>query len=132
MTGDQSMGGDTSQLQRLTDEQVSARLAAYADNGRFEANLQWLWDQASDLIEEVSRSTLGEQAVKYEQERFTGKVDSSWVRNVAEYGVAMHVSKASVPQFIAASAAASRSEEHTSELQSRFDLVCRLLLEKKK
>src|SRR5207249_7081718 len=26
----------------------------------------------------------------------------------------------------------SRSEEHTSELQSRFDLVCRLLLEKKK
>src|SRR5699024_12849897 len=24
-----------------------------------------------------------------------------------------------------------RSEEHTSELQSRFDLVCRLLLEKK-
>src|SRR5699024_12302679 len=27
---------------------------------------------------------------------------------------------------------ALRSEEHTSELQSRFDLVCRLLLEKKK
>src|SRR5207249_6606437 len=25
-----------------------------------------------------------------------------------------------------------RSEEHTSELQSRYDLVCRLLLEKKK
>src|SRR5699024_11279626 len=25
-----------------------------------------------------------------------------------------------------------RSEEHTSELQSRFDFVCRLLLEKKK
>src|SRR5699024_12859476 len=29
-------------------------------------------------------------------------------------------------------AIAERSEEHTSELQSRFDLVCRLLLEKKK
>src|SRR5699024_10877545 len=28
--------------------------------------------------------------------------------------------------------AGARSEEHTSELQSRFDLVCRLLLEKKK
>src|SRR5207249_8694965 len=27
-------------------------------------------------------------------------------------------------------AGAGRSEEHTSELQSRFDLVCRLLLEK--
>src|SRR5438874_10736368 len=32
----------------------------------------------------------------------------------------------------AAYAAAGRSEEHTSELQSRRDLVCRLLLEKKK
>src|SRR5207249_8268235 len=31
-----------------------------------------------------------------------------------------------------ASSSTSRSEEHTSELQSRFDLVCRLLLEKKK
>src|SRR5207249_11885576 len=29
-------------------------------------------------------------------------------------------------------ALSDRSEEHTSELQSRFDLVCRLLLEKKK
>src|SRR5690349_23172582 len=29
-------------------------------------------------------------------------------------------------------ARAERSEEHTSELQSRRDLVCRLLLEKKK
>src|SRR5699024_11739278 len=32
----------------------------------------------------------------------------------------------------AAPAGRVRSEEHTSELQSRFDLVCRLLLEKKK
>src|SRR5438874_8494361 len=31
-----------------------------------------------------------------------------------------------------ASAPLARSEEHTSELQSRRDLVCRLLLEKKK
>src|SRR5690349_24213700 len=31
-----------------------------------------------------------------------------------------------------AARAAGRSEEHTSELQSRRDLVCRLLLEKKK
>src|SRR5699024_11290741 len=29
------------------------------------------------------------------------------------------------------SATSTRSEEHTSELQSRFELVCRLLLEKK-
>src|SRR2546421_2435476 len=43
---------------------------------------------------------------------------------------------ASPPVFAAVSAGARsdsfRSEEHTSELQSRSDLVCRLLLEKKK
>src|SRR5438067_4770179 len=32
---------------------------------------------------------------------------------------------------VAAALLRDRSEEHTSELQSRFDLVCRLLLEKK-
>src|SRR5271167_5127024 len=39
---------------------------------------------------------------------------------------------AASPAMRIAGEAAARSEEHTSELQSRFDLVCRLLLEKKK
>src|SRR2546430_4079235 len=34
--------------------------------------------------------------------------------------------------FLCRSHAADRSEEHTSELQSQSNLVCRLLLEKKK
>src|SRR5207249_11778153 len=37
-----------------------------------------------------------------------------------------------IPSGVLALAWRERSEEHTSELQSRFDLVCRLLLEKKK
>src|SRR5690349_23179921 len=41
-------------------------------------------------------------------------------------------STTSVPPRSAGPAGGSRSEEHTSELQSRRDLVCRLLLEKKK
>src|SRR6266849_286978 len=36
------------------------------------------------------------------------------------------------PQLSLALCQAYRSEEHTSELQSRVDVVCRLLLEKKK
>src|SRR5689334_24777982 len=36
------------------------------------------------------------------------------------------------PSSAADRATARRSEEHTSELQSQFHLVCRLLLEKKK
>src|SRR2546422_4941899 len=52
-----------------------------------------------------------------------------------------HAAKATVPATrrqgrgvagACTSAAVSRSEEHTSELQSRLHLVCRLLLEKKK
>src|SRR5437868_11306099 len=39
---------------------------------------------------------------------------------------------ASLPDPLPSTSGRNRSEEHTSELQSRFDLVCRLLLEKKK
>src|SRR2546422_4352343 len=44
------------------------------------------------------------------------------------------VSRSSSGRYVssAASHSQSRSEEHTSELQSRLHLVCRLLLEKKK
>src|SRR5271167_5230585 len=40
--------------------------------------------------------------------------------------------RSSIRTSILPSTSAVRSEEHTSELQSRFELVCRLLLEKKK
>src|SRR5260221_9671085 len=48
--------------------------------------------------------------------------------------VALQVDAASVWHHEAPlrAASAGRSEEHTSELQSHSDLVCRLLLEKKK
>src|SRR5438067_9941226 len=46
-----------------------------------------------------------------------------------EFSEVSKVSSKAKPFFIHHS---HRSEEHTSELQSRFDLVCRLLLEKKK
>src|SRR2546428_7672189 len=38
----------------------------------------------------------------------------------------------SFPDAVIARVNSMRSEEHTSELQSRSDIVCRLLLEKKK
>src|SRR2546422_6688341 len=37
-----------------------------------------------------------------------------------------------MPELVRKAAELGRSEEHTSELQSRLHLVCRLLLEKKK
>src|SRR5439155_2244675 len=53
---------------------------------------------------------------------------SRYKRPNASTGVA---SKVSLPARVSP-APSSRSEEHTSELQSRGHLVCRLLLEKKK
>src|SRR2546421_7221916 len=48
-------------------------------------------------------------------------------------GIALYYfSREVVPLFTTYIAAGNRSEEHTSELQSRSDLVCRLLLEKNK
>src|SRR5438105_11054556 len=41
-------------------------------------------------------------------------------------------SDATAPTWRSVSCTPGRSEEHTSELQSRVELVCRLLLEKKK
>src|SRR5437773_3062384 len=42
------------------------------------------------------------------------------------------IPRAATPRYAPGSLSVSRSEEHTSELQSHHDLVCRLLLEKKK
>src|SRR5699024_12802920 len=53
------------------------------------------------------------------------RFDDPQVCRISTPGVdVVHLSGMDVPT--------ARSEEHTSELQSRFDLVCRLLLEKKK
>src|SRR5207247_11019448 len=53
---------------------------------------------------------------------------------VLESGQGWHVAGGFFPgsPFMLHGKASPRSEEHTSELQSRVDLVCRLLLEKKK
>src|SRR2546428_11544505 len=50
----------------------------------------------------------------------------------AEDEDAAHVPTSPLTAGVPAPQARERSEEHTSELQSRSDLVCRLLLEKKK
>src|SRR5207249_8031643 len=55
----------------------------------------------------------------------TGGGGGGFLSHAGSYFVARQAS-AAAQQFIP-----ERSEEHTSELQSRFDLVCRLLLEKK-
>src|SRR2546430_7069818 len=59
----------------------------------------------------------------------TGRVDLTQVEEAARYIQADYVDTNVDPKKLSQ---ASRSEEHTSELQSQSNLVCRLLLEKKK
>jgi len=82
------------------------------------------WDSDSyaiyvDLETEITEKLTGAYAVRYE--------------NFEEYGDTLDWKVSARYDFTDTFALrATRSEEHTSELQSRSDLVCRLLLEKKK
>src|SRR3989442_3154203 len=74
--------------------------------------------------------------MKLEKDRDVLSLKGVSVRYV-DSTVALHPTSLDVKQgeflvLLGASGAGKRSEEHTSELQSRPHLVCRLLLEKKK
>src|SRR5699024_12365564 len=60
-------------------------------------------------------------------ERKHGEVNGRWSRSLAPTGDNSPQAAMGAP---ITACGELRSEEHTSELQSRFDLVCRLLLEK--
>src|SRR5438132_7972488 len=70
--------------------------------------------------------------MKKEQVNFLNKTvwipDSKTRNGVAE----LPLTEVAIQAFRSQMLLAGRSEEHTSELQSHSDLVCRLLLEKKK
>jgi methyl-accepting chemotaxis protein len=96
------MTGESMQLQRLTDEQVSARLAAYNPGGSLERDIHQLWDHAGSIIEEEVRGQFGAEAANSLQPHFSGKVDANWIQSVAEYGRRIYRDKTSVPAYIAA------------------------------
>src|SRR5215469_15749005 len=85
----------------------------------------------------VSRSTVGQEA------KFSAVIDSLKAAGIAQQnaeaataigqaGIAAMQAQETAREQANFAAGQARSEEHTSELQSRRDLVCRLLLEKKK
>src|SRR2546429_6370071 len=61
----------------------------------------------------------------------TARIPSSLVLRLVATGCPKTGRKTTAPLCCTPPSNASRSEEHTSELQSRLHLVCRLLLEKK-
>jgi methyl-accepting chemotaxis protein len=91
---------DGSSLQKLTDGQVAARLAAYSPDGGFERDLQVLWNEAGEAIEATMLAQGGEDAAAQLRSRFVMKVDSDWIQSVAAYGIELHLRKLSVPVVI--------------------------------
>src|SRR5690349_24678637 len=84
------------------------------------------------VTEELARLLAAADTRVYDSTLFAAALRDTdpFVRRQAALAAGRIGDSAAVGQLIAA--LADRSEEHTSELQSRRDLVCRLLLEKKK
>jgi methyl-accepting chemotaxis protein len=95
------MGADTGQLQRLTDEQVSARLAAYNASGSLECDIELYKESAlAGVVSEIRAQFGPERADRYAK-IYSGKVDAAWVQSIAEYGRQIFSNHTSIPRYIA-------------------------------
>src|SRR2546429_1758857 len=100
-----------------------------AEEDRMGRKLDMMGRKVVDVLEKVDilqheDLPLGANHESNERLVFTGPAD--WTPDQAEQYIDWRI------QLVDAHVAKLRSEEHTSELQSRLHLVCRLLLEKKK
>ena len=88
-------------LQRLSDEQVANRLAAYNGDGGLERDLKALWTDASDLLVDEQRRVFGEEAANRVPDNYGREVDSEWVQRIAGLGRTIYSERTSVPAFLA-------------------------------
>ena len=103
------MKSDTADLQKLTDEQVSARLAAYNAGGSLEADLKLLRECAGDIIDEEIGAQFGPERAAQHAATHSDGVDAGWVQGIAEYGRRIYRDKIAVPSYIAARTAAGEA-----------------------
>ncbi|HVI05720.1 MAG TPA: hypothetical protein VM711_06465, partial [Sphingomicrobium sp.] len=96
------MGGETGQLQRLTDEQVNARLAAYNSGGSLDRDVALLREKAGDLIDFEVRDQFGSEVADRMKAHYSSKIDADWIQAVAEYGRRIFQERSSVPIYVAA------------------------------
>jgi methyl-accepting chemotaxis protein len=96
------MSGETGQLQRLTDDQVSTRLVAYNADGSLDRDIALLREKVGDLIESNVRDQFGKESAERVKAHYGSKVDANWVQSVAEFGRRIFQERTSIPQYIAA------------------------------
>jgi methyl-accepting chemotaxis protein len=94
------MSGETGQLQKLTDEQVNARLSAYNAGGALDRDIALIRENAADLIIEEVRAAFGQERADRYAPVYEGKVDAAWVQRIAEYGRMIYAEKTPVPAYM--------------------------------
>ncbi|WP_246449130.1 methyl-accepting chemotaxis protein [Sphingomonas sabuli] len=95
------MKSDTAHLQRLSDDQVRARLEAYNPGGALERDIELVHDQALDIVAEEVVAEFGSERGSAYNRNYQGNVDSDWVQSIAAYGREIYREKASVPAYMA-------------------------------
>src|SRR5688572_31736711 len=85
------------------------------------------------MIRRPPRSTLFPYTTLFRSaDPFIRRLPAGYDQPLGERGLSLSVGERQLVSFARAKETSCRSEEHTSELQSQSNLVCRLLLEKKK
>ena len=124
------MSAQTGQLQRLTDEQVSARLSAYNGDGSLDRDVALLRDQVADIIGEEIVAQFGVERAERFSSNYGSKVDAKWIQGIAEYGRQIYAEHVPVPLYMRARMqAASRmiariTERFSSDPDKLEQIVC--------
>ncbi|MFL6785966.1 MAG: chemotaxis protein, partial [Sphingomicrobium sp.] len=96
------MGAETGQLQRLTDQQVNARLAAYNGDGSLDRDVKLLRDSIADIFAAEIAAQFGSERAERFATSYAGSVDAKWIQAVAEYGRQIYAERTPVPAYMAA------------------------------
>jgi len=124
------MSGETAQLQRLTDEQVNARLAAYNGDGTLQRDVELLRDNVADIIAAEIVAQFGTERAERFAANYAGKVDAKWIQGVADYGRQIYAESIPVPSYIMARTQASSRivarivERYAEETKKLGELLC--------
>ena len=124
------MGGGTGQLQRLTDEQVNARLAAYNGDKSLDRDVTLLRNNVNDIISSEFAAQFGSARAEGFAANYAKSVDADWIQTVAEYGRQIYAERISVPAYmVARTQAASRIigrmvERYSGDAEKLEELLC--------
>jgi methyl-accepting chemotaxis protein len=124
------MGGETGQLQRLTDEQVNARLAAYNGDRSLDRDVTLLRDNVNDIISSEITAQFGTARAEGFAANYAKGIDPDWIQSVAEYGRQIYAERISVPAYmVARTQAAGRIigrilERYSDDAEKLEQLLC--------